>query len=294
MKKNKSFNERNIADELNRMLRASDVDLPDSLRPDNIVSRIKQASAPSITHSSSARSYRRWIPIAASCAACLLLTVFFLFQTFGMHTVQKSCHSSSEHTENAKLNASTPEKETNADTLFSDTDSLANGDSGSSDILPPQATVKDESVRATTGTGKGTSANASEAPTHASNAGNTSKTSAKPSASDNAPCCPPPDVSGSASLNIDESKAREWIAEGALVIDLRTSAEYNTGHVAKAVNISPSQLKAVISSYADIGKTVIVYHSTNDQSIKAAEDLRALQYNAYSLGAFDPAWAELL
>ena len=295
MKTNKSFNERNIAEDLDRILRVSDPELPDSLRPDNMVSRIKQEYKPPATRSFSARSYRRWIPVAASCAACLILTVLFFFHPFGMHTSQKSSDGSSAYAENVKPNANATKTTQEADCPVSGSDPLTNDNSGETDTEDnyPRDTVHDDYVQhtnSTAGSGKGTSANASKSPTRNTNAGNTTKGSGMPSASSTFPGSNSSGICGIAELSIDETAAREMIEAGALVIDLRTSAEYDAGHIATAVNIPFDRLTADIASVAHTSKTVIVYHNTCEQSMDAALALRNLQYDAYSLGAYNVAW----
>lgn len=295
MKMNQSFNERNIADDLDRILRASDPDIPDSLRPENMVSRIKHEYKPSVAHAFTAGSFRRWIPIAASCAACLILTALFFFHSFGIQTFQKSSSSSSANAENVKPNTNATKGTQEADHPASVTDPLTDRGTGAMDPESnnPQDTTHDDDVQntnATDGTGKGTSVNASKSPTRKTNPANTTKGSAMPSVSSS----PGANSSGSCGISdfsIDETAARKMIDAGALVIDLRTYAEYNAGHIAAAVNIPFDRLTVEISSAADVGKTVIVYHSTCEQSMDAAITLRNLKYDAYSLGAYNASWS---
>jgi phage shock protein E len=55
-----------------------------------------------------------------------------------------------------------------------------------------------------------------------------------------------------------EEKVKELMAEGAIIVDVRTPQEYNEGHIAHSLNIPVQQIEARISTLKKKGKPVIL------------------------------------
>ncbi len=81
----------------------------------------------------------------------------------------------------------------------------------------------------------------------------------------------------SAYETITTNKALELIDGGAILIDVRTVDEYNTGHITNAVNIPLDQIETV--GY-DKNSTIIVYCQSGIRSKEAVEKLANLGYTS--------------
>jgi len=80
---------------------------------------------------------------------------------------------------------------------------------------------------------------------------------------------------------IDSNKAMELIEDNAIVIDVRTSTEYDTGHIEGSINIPVENISSI-----DYGKDsiIIVYCASGMRSSTAADTLVDLGYtNVYNL-----------
>ena len=75
---------------------------------------------------------------------------------------------------------------------------------------------------------------------------------------------------------INTNKALELIDNGAIVIDVRTKDEYNSGHIKNAINIPLDTI-----DYIDIDKDtiIIVYCASGIRSTEAAKKLYDLGFN---------------
>ena len=80
---------------------------------------------------------------------------------------------------------------------------------------------------------------------------------------------------------IDTNKAIEIINNGAVLIDVRTSDEYNREHIPNAVNIP---LDTIDSIGYDKDTTIIVYCQSGMRSLEAVKKLVDMGYtNLYNL-----------
>jgi len=95
-------------------------------------------------------------------------------------------------------------------------------------------------------------------------------------------------------LNIDVSKAIQLInRENAVVIDIRSTAQYQNGHILDALPIPSSELHVAgkkIEKYKN--KPIIIVCAAGVSSQKAAASLIKQGYNAYSLIGGIKAWGE--
>jgi phage shock protein E len=66
---------------------------------------------------------------------------------------------------------------------------------------------------------------------------------------------------------------REKIKAGALVVDVRTPAEYSSGHFKGAVNIPLAELPHRVSEFGEKNKAIVVYCRSGNRSSKARKFL---------------------
>jgi len=86
---------------------------------------------------------------------------------------------------------------------------------------------------------------------------------------------------------ISPVKAKELAANGALIVDVRESSEFRTGHINKAVNIPLNNINK-ISSKADKDRDIIVYCQSGARSSSALKRLKAMGYSkVYDLGSIN-------
>lgn len=85
--------------------------------------------------------------------------------------------------------------------------------------------------------------------------------------------------------------AKQYLRSGALVIDVRGSDEYNSGHLSQSVNIPLGELSERISTVCPDKNQIILLHClSGGRSGMAAGTLRSLGYtNAYNLGSYSRA-----
>lgn len=86
---------------------------------------------------------------------------------------------------------------------------------------------------------------------------------------------------------MDNKDLENIIAEGALIIDVRTSAEYMVGHIKGSLNIPLNEIEKALSWLIKDVSTVIVCTS-GDRSTKAKEILEANGFTkVYNGGSWD-------
>ena len=75
-------------------------------------------------------------------------------------------------------------------------------------------------------------------------------------------------------------KEREYV-----ILDVRTSNEYYSGHVVNAINIPHDKIDSSIK--LDKNKVVFVYCKSGKRSKAAYDKLKSMGYEVYDLGAYD-------
>lgn len=91
----------------------------------------------------------------------------------------------------------------------------------------------------------------------------------------------------------DPAKAREMIAHGAIVIDVRTADEYAGDHLAQATNIPLDQLPSRLADVekltgGDKSKPVVLHCAAGGRAAKAKKQLDDLGYtNVVNGGGLD-------
>jgi phage shock protein E len=94
-----------------------------------------------------------------------------------------------------------------------------------------------------------------------------------------------------AANRISDEQARELLKKGALVVDVRTEAEYASGSVKGSTNVPLDRFEASLSMVApDKSKPLLLHCRSGMRSASALKIARQLGYtNAYNLGGFDHA-----
>ncbi|HVM50157.1 MAG TPA: rhodanese-like domain-containing protein [Candidatus Acidoferrum sp.] len=87
---------------------------------------------------------------------------------------------------------------------------------------------------------------------------------------------------------VSRADARAWLAKGALVIDVRSEAEFQERHLPGAINIPLNRLSAEVSRYATNKDQPLLLHCLSGaRSGMGARTLRRLGYpHAFNLGSY--------
>lgn len=90
---------------------------------------------------------------------------------------------------------------------------------------------------------------------------------------------------------INREQVRAWQEKGAVVIDVRTPEEYQSGHLAGTTNIPLAEIEGRIASVApDKSKPVLVHCQSGGRSSKAEALLKKQGYtDAHNLGGYKDA-----
>lgn len=83
---------------------------------------------------------------------------------------------------------------------------------------------------------------------------------------------------------VSGTRARELVAEGATLVDVRTEGEYRGDHVPGAVNVPVGELSARMAEIPR-DRPVVVYCQSGGRSARAASELRAVGYTVHDMGA---------
>jgi len=89
--------------------------------------------------------------------------------------------------------------------------------------------------------------------------------------------------------NENQIKAWKMIDEGALVVDVRTPGEFNSGHLQNAKLIPINQVSARINEFgADKNRPIVVYCKSGSRSGKALDILKQAGYaNVHNGGGYN-------
>jgi rhodanese-related sulfurtransferase len=90
-------------------------------------------------------------------------------------------------------------------------------------------------------------------------------------------------------LSVEEAQAH--LAAGALVVDVRTPAEFSDQNLPTAINVPLSNLTSEIEKHAPDKSTVVLLHCRSGRRSEIAEsELRAMGYDkAFNIGGFESA-----
>jgi phage shock protein E len=79
-------------------------------------------------------------------------------------------------------------------------------------------------------------------------------------------------------------EARRLVEAGALLLDVRTPAEFAGHHVPGALNIPVQTLAQRLVDVGSKDREVVVYCQSGGRSARAAAELRQVGYKVYDLG----------
>ncbi len=77
---------------------------------------------------------------------------------------------------------------------------------------------------------------------------------------------------------------RQLVEAGALLLDVRTQAEFREGHLAHATNIPVQELPARLREVGPTSRPVVVYCRSGGRSAQAAAMLRGAGYEVRDVG----------
>ncbi len=90
---------------------------------------------------------------------------------------------------------------------------------------------------------------------------------------------------GSSANRVTSQRAHELVGQGARLVDVRTAAEFGSGHVAGAVNLPVQSLSGRLAELGAKDQPVVVYCRSGHRSQMAAQTLKAAGFSAiYDLG----------
>jgi phage shock protein E len=83
---------------------------------------------------------------------------------------------------------------------------------------------------------------------------------------------------------VDGVEAKRLVAAGALLLDVRTPAEFAGGHVTGALNVPVQVLGQHLGDLGDKAREIVVYCQSGGRSARATAELRAAGFTAHDLG----------
>jgi phage shock protein E len=110
-----------------------------------------------------------------------------------------------------------------------------------------------------------------------------------------APATPPPASAPAENAPIakDPGAAKKLIATGALVLDVRTSDEYDSGHIDRAINVPVDEVSDHLAQIAQLTRTdkskpIVVYCAAGRRAARAKRTLEEAGYtNVVNGGGYD-------
>lgn len=85
-------------------------------------------------------------------------------------------------------------------------------------------------------------------------------------------------------MNQNDPHHRELVAQGALLLDVRTPAEYREGHVPHALNLPVQELPARLHEVGPTHRPIVVYCRSGGRSAQAASLLTRAGYKVRDIG----------
>ncbi|MGH9589506.1 MAG: rhodanese-like domain-containing protein [Terracidiphilus sp.] len=82
--------------------------------------------------------------------------------------------------------------------------------------------------------------------------------------------------------------AHECLRKGALIVDVRTPAEFNTRHLPEAINLPVDQIESTLPPHVtDKNQPILLHCHAGRRSAAAMKKLNAIGYiNVYNLGSY--------
>ena len=85
-------------------------------------------------------------------------------------------------------------------------------------------------------------------------------------------------------MNITDTHHRKLVEQGALLLDVRTPAEFAEGHVTRATNIPVQELPARLQEVGSRSRPVVVYCRSGGRSAQASAMLSAAGFQVKDIG----------
>jgi phage shock protein E len=83
------------------------------------------------------------------------------------------------------------------------------------------------------------------------------------------------------------SQAQELVADGAVLVDVRTPQEFNAGHIEGAINIPLHELRQRIDELGSPDEPIVLYCRSGNRSHQAEVYLEGQGFeNVYDLGSY--------
>jgi phage shock protein E len=91
---------------------------------------------------------------------------------------------------------------------------------------------------------------------------------------------------------VSTKEAADYLRQGAMVVDVRTPHEFNSGHLSQAFNIPLDDLEGLLPERVkDKNRIILVHCRTGMRSRKAKERLRQIGYkNVFDMGSYERAF----
>ncbi|MFO1487759.1 MAG: rhodanese-like domain-containing protein [Verrucomicrobiota bacterium] len=100
-------------------------------------------------------------------------------------------------------------------------------------------------------------------------------------------------VAGAAPMagTLSESEARTQLKNGALLIDVRTTAEFASKHLTNAINLPLDRFKTALPvRVPDKGRVLLLHCRSGNRSRTAMAEARSLGYtNVFNVGSYESA-----
>ncbi|MBW4039189.1 MAG: rhodanese-like domain-containing protein [Acidobacteria bacterium] len=87
---------------------------------------------------------------------------------------------------------------------------------------------------------------------------------------------------------LSPDRVRQYLKDGALVIDVRTPSEFSSGHIAKAINLPLDDIETSLPRrIQDTNRVLLLHCQSGMRSSVASKKLKNLGYvNAFNLGSY--------
>ncbi len=99
--------------------------------------------------------------------------------------------------------------------------------------------------------------------------------------------CPkatPPASSATKVAQVDGAAAKKIVADGGLLLDVRSPEEFADGHIEGARNIPVNEIGAALATLPK-DKAIVVYCAVGRRAAKAADELAGAGFTVHNLGA---------
>jgi rhodanese-related sulfurtransferase len=85
-------------------------------------------------------------------------------------------------------------------------------------------------------------------------------------------------------MTIETTNHRQLVASGALLLDVRTPAEFGEGHVPQALNVPVQELGVRLGELGSKERPIVVYCRSGGRSAQATALLRRAGYQVKDIG----------